>query len=243
MPAAQDINPQTGKAYAVNPQTGVWDDNYFANNFGGVSKNTSSFNTTSPLDTAKQVQSFYQEQNKPVIASYEASKTPLKQRYDDLIASIKGNQQIAENRQTVTTANEFGKRGLSNTSGIAQQEMTNALNPITQQYTGMIKDTTNQENIDMSAIDKVIAQLQAGNPESAVSAGMGLYNTGQTLDLQKQQLAETQKQNAINNAIAQIQKQYLTLGEGQTVYDPNTGKAMYTAPKTYKDVQSNLGWE
>lgn len=31
MPSKTDINPQTGKPYAVNPATGVWDDNYWAN--------------------------------------------------------------------------------------------------------------------------------------------------------------------------------------------------------------------
>lgn len=30
MPSKNDINPATGKPYAVNPNTGVWDDNYFA---------------------------------------------------------------------------------------------------------------------------------------------------------------------------------------------------------------------
>jgi len=30
MPNKGDINPETGKAYAVNPSTGVWDDNYWA---------------------------------------------------------------------------------------------------------------------------------------------------------------------------------------------------------------------
>lgn len=30
MPRGADINPETGKAYAVNPATGVWDDNYWA---------------------------------------------------------------------------------------------------------------------------------------------------------------------------------------------------------------------
>ena len=28
------INPATGKSYAVNPSSGVWDDNYFAQNYG-----------------------------------------------------------------------------------------------------------------------------------------------------------------------------------------------------------------
>ncbi|MDE3194432.1 MAG: hypothetical protein KGN00_12175, partial [Chloroflexota bacterium] len=31
MPSKTDINPATGKQYAVNPATGVWDDNYWAN--------------------------------------------------------------------------------------------------------------------------------------------------------------------------------------------------------------------
>lgn len=30
MPSKSDINPDTGKPYAVNPATGAWDDNYFA---------------------------------------------------------------------------------------------------------------------------------------------------------------------------------------------------------------------
>lgn len=32
-----DINPSTGKMYAINPSSGVYDDNYFAQNFGGSS--------------------------------------------------------------------------------------------------------------------------------------------------------------------------------------------------------------
>lgn len=32
--SGQDINPATGKQYAINPASGVWDDNYFAANFG-----------------------------------------------------------------------------------------------------------------------------------------------------------------------------------------------------------------
>lgn len=36
--SAGDINPKTGKAYAINPGSGNWDDNYFAQNFGGASQ-------------------------------------------------------------------------------------------------------------------------------------------------------------------------------------------------------------
>lgn len=31
IPGKQDVNPATGKAYAINPSSGVWDDNYWTN--------------------------------------------------------------------------------------------------------------------------------------------------------------------------------------------------------------------
>jgi hypothetical protein len=38
---ASDINPATGKAYAINPDSGVWDDNWFAKTYGGSSNGES----------------------------------------------------------------------------------------------------------------------------------------------------------------------------------------------------------
>lgn len=100
-----------------------------------------------------------QEAVKPAIQSYEASipeiqassqqqrtqlqaeQGPLEQRYKNLLESIKGNQTTSENRQTLTTANELAKRGISNDSGVFQQELTNAVNPVTQQYTSLYANT------------------------------------------------------------------------------------------------------
>ena len=246
MAAPSDINPTTGKALAINPSTGNWDDNYFAKTYGGGSSSsgssgsgsTSGLNTSSILDQAKQVNQFYKEQNQPVIAATEATKAPLAKRYSDLLASIKGNQQVAENRQTLTTNNELGKRGITGSSGVAQQEITNAVNPITQQYTGMAKDTTNQQNMDMANIDAAIAKLQAGNPESSVSTASGIQNAITQANQFQQTLEATQKQRDIENAIAKLKSesggnQYMTVGEGSTVFDPVTGRPLYTAPKTY----------
>lgn len=231
------INPTTGKAWAVNPATGQWDDNYFANQV--EPKFRSSNNSQTPIQgaissltpqsvtqSAQQLNDFYKQQNQPVIQSYEASKAPLQQRYKDLLDSIKGNQQVAENRTTLATNNELGRRGISNKSGIYEQEMAQSLNPITQQYTGMLKDTTNQQNIDLAAIDKAIAQLNAGNPESSVSTALGLNNAQQSANQFAQQLALQQdaqrfnqdqamkqenrqsQSDSINNALAQLQLQF-----------------------------------
>ena len=158
-----------------------------------------------------------------------------------MITSIKGNQTVAENRQTLTTNNELGRRGISSTSGVGQQEMTNAVNPVTASYTQQIKDTTNQENEDMSAIDKAIAQLNAGNPSESVSTATGIATAIQNAANLQKQIEATQEnesaQRALQLAIAKMNSQgnpYMTLGEGQIVFDPITGQVIYKNPKTYK---------
>jgi len=247
MAAPSDINPTTGKALAINPQTGNWDDNYFAKTYGGGSSSsgggvgsTSGLNATGLLDQAKQVNQFYKEQNQPVIAATQATKAPLAQRYSDLLASIKGNQQVAENRQTLTTNTELGKRGITGSSGLAQQEITNAVNPITQQYTSMQKDTTNQQNADMAAIDAAIAKLQAGNPESSVSTASGIQTAVQRANEFQQSLEATQKQRDVENALARLnaesggtgKNRFIAIEDGSILYDTVTGQKIEN-PKNF----------
>lgn len=218
MPAASDINPATGKAYAVRPD-GVWDDNYFANNFGGGS----SYGGGSQGDTIKRAIEMQKEANKPAIQSLqssipeiqtsykqqreqlEAEKSPLKDRYDNLLNSIKGNQTTAENRQTVTTRNELGRRGITSDSGLFEQTVTDAVNPITQQYTGMYKDTalqgdaalrdlinriansTTAETAETRAVRNAIAQLESGAASSGITQGISDYR------YQQEQVAAQEK--------------------------------------------------
>jgi len=57
--SAQDINPSTGRAFAERPD-GIWDDNYFAQNFGGASGGGGSGGPD--LSGVPSVQSFVQGQ-------------------------------------------------------------------------------------------------------------------------------------------------------------------------------------
>lgn len=120
----------------------------------------------------------------------QAEVDPLKQRYQSLLDEIKGNQQTAENRQTVVTSNELGKRGIVGSSTLAGQEIANAVNPITREYTGLynqtglqreadLRDLANQiTNLGLSgteqqrAVANAIAQLQAGASAQAISQGI-----------------------------------------------------------------------
>jgi len=181
----------------------IWASQGSGGNSGG--SGAGGFSTENIIKNAQALNDFYKKQNEPVVAATQATKAPLEQRYKDLLNSIKGNQQVAENRQTVTTNNEMGKRGITGSSGLFQQEMTNALNPITQQYTQLQKDTTNTQNMDIANIDKAIAQLQAGNPESSVSTSSSIANSQQQANQFQADLDARNKQNAITNALEQLQ--------------------------------------
>lgn len=141
----------------------------------------------------------------------EAEKQPLQARYQSLIDSIKGNQVVAENRQTVTSRNELGKRGIPLTSGVAEQEVTNAVNPITSEYTGLIKDTGLAQEADLrtlanditnlglskvdavNAISNAIAQMQSGASSAGITTGLGIYESNLSQQNLEQQRALAEK--------------------------------------------------
>lgn len=225
---------------------------------GGGSSSGGGFSSVNPQDAINASIKALQEANKPAVESLQASipetsakyaqtrqqlqssQAPMEQRYQSLLDSIKGNQTTAENRQTLTTNNELGKRGISGSSGVAQQEMTNALNPITQQYTGLAKDTglaredslralqdqianlTPQETADNRAIQNAIAQLSSGAGSQGLSAGLNLYSTNLSAQQQAQQRADQQAQQNIANQLAQAQ---LANQTKQTDYE--TGRPYY----------------
>lgn len=185
-----------------------------------------------------------QQAIQPAVSSLEASKSPLEQKYKDLLGQIKGNQTIAENRQTVSTKNELARRGISG-GGYYDQELTNALNPITSDFTGQYTNTANQQNTDMSAINNAIAQLQAGAGKDAID------NAFRQLQLSEQsrQFDATQRQSSqqFGDQLAQALKvaqmqnggstgspkdNFLSLGEGSTLYNLLNGQT-FTAPKSY----------
>lgn len=158
---------------------------------------------------AKQI-AMQQKANEPIINQLESEKEPLKQRYSQLIDQIKGNQKTAEDRQTQTTNNELGRRGLSaSTDGLAQQDMTNALNPITQNYTNMIQDTGYNSEKALRDVASQIAQLQSGAISQGTNTGMALYQEDQNRLLQ-QQATERQAEQA-RQAQAAADRQYSTI--------------------------------
>ena len=209
-----------------------------------------------------------QDLNKPAITSLQASipetqakfdtqntylkgqATNLEDRYNSLLEQIKGKEQVATNRQTVSTQNELAKRGIMTDSGVGQQALTDALNPITSEYAGMTKDTglareadllnlNNQINTNTAsgvdavrAINNAIAQLQSGVGTNAVNQALNQYQILQSKDQFNQNLALQKAAQAL------AEKQYNEVTLPTTQY--NLNKPYYQTDPNQATIQSLL---
>jgi hypothetical protein len=207
--------------------------NYSSPGFTSPGSGGSTGGSTDPKTYIDQAVNAFKRANEPAISNLRATipeqqkmfkdeRTRLegqvgtiKDRYKNLIDSIKGNQKVAETRQTTTTNNELARRGITNDSGVFEQEMTNAVNPITQQYTGIAKDAaisqeedlqdnsaritglTNEESAAIRSILGNIAGLESGAANSGISTGLSLFSQDRT---REDQLRASEAEKALQEA-------------------------------------------
>ena len=177
MASKSDINPATGKPYAVNPATGVWDDNYWANTVEPSLRQAAGSSGGNFGDIAATALKMYQEAAQPAISSLEASipeiqasygqertrlastQTSLEARYDTLISQLTGNQAKEEGRTQTATSNELGRRGISAQGGLFDKTINEALSPVTQYYTGQINTAGLSREDAIRQLQDTIASL------------------------------------------------------------------------------------
>ena len=178
---------------------------------------------------AQQQLKMQQEANQPAVASLQASipetqqkfatertrlegeKAPLEQKYQALIADIKGTQAEEEQRTGITTAQELGRRGISAESGLYGQTVNKALAPVSRFYTGqatqaglgqmeymrglqnLISGLTPQEVESQRQIQNAIASLQSGGAQNAIQQALGIYNAQQAAQQNAAEMALRQR--------------------------------------------------
>lgn len=150
------------------------------------------------INAAKELNTWQAEQNKPVIASIEAQRQPLIDRYQALLDQITGNQKTAERRQEISTSGELGRRGISAQGGLFGQTLTDALNPITQQYTNLYKETGAGRESDLLSLARMVKELQAGQPSNAVSQALQFGGYQQQAQATAANIANMQAQQQYN---------------------------------------------
>lgn len=181
-----------------------------------------SFMTDKTLANAKAAQQFQVQANQPAIQTLQKQQTDLDTQYKDLLDSIKGQQKVAEDAQTVATNNELGRRGITADSGVAQQQLASALRPIASQYQGLTANTGVQRQRELESLAAQIASLQAGNAPQALNFASGINSIEQQAQNMAQNYALENRKLNMANAPEQAQR-YINVGAGG-LFDTETGQ-------------------
>lgn len=165
------------------------------------------------FEQAKKLVQFQTEQNRPVITSLEAQRQPLIDRYAALLDEIKNQQGRAEQRESTTTAREFGRRGIPLSSGLYDVTLGERLAPISREFTNLYQQTAAGRESDLLTLARQIAELQAGQPQTAFQQALGLGGFQQQAQSLAAQIASQQAQQDIARQQLALSERELALKE------------------------------
>jgi len=150
----------------------------------------------------------YQDQIPETQAAYaqrreqlEAEKTPLQERFANLLNRVKGTFEGQKTMATTTTNNELGRRGIVSSSGIADREMQGALNPIMEREGQAYTDIGLEQESAMRNLENMMNNLtteeqssirQILNSIGGLSAQAGMGGVSQGLQLQGMNMSAAQ---------------------------------------------------
>jgi hypothetical protein len=166
-----DINPSTGKQYGVNPNTGVQDDNYWAQQVDPV-VNKDYIAQQHTDQQAAQAKSDYQAGIGSAVSSLQTQGTNLDTQYSDLLGKVMGVGTVAMNTATTGENNLLASRGIVNNSPLYSAQMTSAQLPVTTAVQGQIGSLGYTQAQLKNTLANNIASIQAGG--AGTMAGLPL---------------------------------------------------------------------
>jgi hypothetical protein len=223
------------------------------NSLGTVTSNLS--NLQNSLGTAYQ--------NKSSVLSGQLDT--VNKQYEDLLSQISSQGTLNEASQAKVTNSELAKRGVTSDSTAAQQEVVSALAPVKQQTASntltansaktsaasaiaeAIANIPIEQKTQESQIAQTIASILSGGANTAISSGSNLYSQLLSAEQANSQTDAEKLYQDLQNQLLQKQlsssgsTNYVTLGAGQALYDPTTGKVVYTNPSSSSN--STNSWE
>ena len=181
-----------------------------AREYLGVQSGGGGGGSSDVLANAEAMLGFNRRANEPVVASLqqgigeigqtgaavrerlEAGIQPMRDRYQQVLDSMVGN--VGKE-----TSNEFGRRGIPQSSGLFEQTMTNKVNPLirdiglaseegTRAIMDRILQSSELETEQKRNVLNLIAELQAGNPSSAMSSAIQSAQLAQNEQLKMAEL-------------------------------------------------------
>lgn len=203
------------------------------------------------FDNAKKAQQMQIEANQPAIQRLTTQQSDLDKRYDELITSIKGTQEYETGQADIASKQGLAARNIDPNSELGLQLLNKGRLPVSTSFGSLLAQTGLQEEQELAQLAELIAQYEVGNVPNALNFAS---NIGNQL-LQSQQIQNQLELGRESNALKRQQleqaakgggneNRYLTLGEGQTIYDLLNNIPLYTTPKTYapKTGSTDSGW-
>lgn len=145
----------------------------------------------------------------PVIQSLESQRDPLISRYNNLIESLKGNQEAEINNQIRTTSREFGRRNIPLSSGMYDMTLQEQEAPIYRNYAGKIQDVGYQREQGLADLALQLTKLRAGISSDIESTAQDRYKTAYSIyqdQLDRERQAQIDAYNRQQDAIANLKK-------------------------------------
>lgn len=139
---------------------------------------------------------------------YEGEKEPLKQRYSAILDELTRREKVQTESATLRTAREYSRRGIPLSSDVYARGLEEETKPISEYYTGQVKETGLAQETDlreianriaalpiaeeekMGQIQQAIAALESGASKDAIQQALGLYQTGVGQQQSQAQLAQ-----------------------------------------------------
>lgn len=179
----------------------------------------------------------------PAIETLQSGIEPLKQRYSELIDSIKGTQKEQLQKAQTVASRELGRRGVPLSSSIAQELIQERELPVQSEFGRLLAQTgLGAQQAEQDILSR-ISQLQSGAGMSGFEAAV---NAAQFLRQLQQRESEFETETGLARERLDIQRQglegqepdpfdrFVRLGEGQTLFDLGTLQKIFTAPKKFK---------
>lgn len=151
------------------------------------------------------------------------------------------SSKLAPAMETAERSLSDAENTLSTRMGFEQRDQDRELIPFNVEQDFMVdrmaRETTLFTADNGRELDALLAKMSAG-----ITLSEGEKNRANQLAMQEKEFENTKKLYAEQAKYSAASDPYVSLGEGSTLYNTSSGKAVYTAPKTYAPSSGGDEW-
>ncbi len=165
-----------------------------------------------------------QQAAQPAIQTLESAKSPLKERYNQLLQSIKARGEQEVKQADIISARELGRRGISTGSTFAGEYQQERRVPVQTQFGQLEAETGLAGEQAIANIASKIAELQYGAGQTDIQRALELLKMEQQNQQFREQQALTRELNQPGESL--LQTQVIEVGGRKKLVNTQTGQVI-----------------